>query len=257
MDRGVIRATQEEPLPSAPDAVKPTTDGMNAKGTNSDVPEYLDGGECCHDPCCQPRLMWVGGVEATFLVPDLNSDGVTFAVEELDKDRVDFCDSEDTDVDSMYVSPRIWLGIQGCCWGANVRYWHLQASEGAYDPSIGGLGAWDDYDCGRPDLGFFTCNRLEAYTVDLEITRRFCLHDCWMQAAFGVRHAEIQNNESITGLALTDAGLLNGFARANGTLWPQADLPLFLRELVLQRPLVCHVGPDPDFGRDIRRSQCY
>jgi hypothetical protein len=214
MDRGVIRAAQEEPLPSSPDAVKPTTNGPGSDA-RGDMPEYLSGEECCPDPCCQPRLMWVGGVEATFLVPDLNSDGVTFAVEEFDTDRADFCDSQDTDVDSMYVAPRIWLGIQGCCWGANVRYWHLQASEGTYDPSIGGIGSWDDYDCGRPDLGYFTCNRLEAYTVDLEITRRFCIHDCWMQAAFGVRHAEIQNNESITGLALTDAGLLNGFARAN------------------------------------------
>ena len=54
------------------------------------------------------------------------------------------------------------------------------------------FGTWDDYDCGVPDFGFFNCSRLEAYTVDLELTRRFCIHDCWMQASLGVRHAELE-----------------------------------------------------------------
>jgi hypothetical protein len=36
-----------------------------------------------------------------------------------------------------------------------------------------------------------------------------------MQAAVGVRHAEIEHNEALWGLANTDEGLLTGFARAN------------------------------------------
>lgn len=225
MDQGVIRAAQEEPLPSAPNAVNGRNNRANGTNGNDPIGPTHDSGpipagdECCYDNCncCPPPpcLFWVGGVEATFLVPDLNNQPATFAVEELAKDRIDFCSTETTDVDSMYLSPRIWLGVQGCCWGTNIRYWHLQASEGTYDPSLGGLGTWDDFDCGRPDLGFFSNNRLEAYTVDFEITRRFCVHDCWMQAALGVRHADIQNDESITGLALTDEGILNGFANAN------------------------------------------
>jgi hypothetical protein len=212
-EEGVVRAAQEEPLPAASDDADLNLNRNKVVG-NGLAHAGVDG---CYDNCCPPppRLFWVGGVEATFLNPDLNSDGVSFAIEEIAEDRFDVCESQDTDVDSLYMSPRIWLGIQGCCWGGNIRYWHLQASEGQYDPSIGEFGTWNDYDCGRPDLGFFSCNRLEAYTIDLEITRRFCVHDCWMQAALGVRHAEIQNNESITGLAITNEGMLNGFARAN------------------------------------------
>jgi hypothetical protein len=157
----------------------------------------------------------VGGVEATFLSPDLNNDGAGFQVERIDEDTTEFFSSQTADTDSLYVSPRVWLGVQGCCWGANLRYWHLQASEGSYDPALGSLNGWDDFDCGVPDIGFFSCSRLEAYTVDLELTRRFCIHNCAMQASFGVRHAELWVNESITGLALTEEGLLDGFGRAN------------------------------------------
>jgi hypothetical protein len=56
---------------------------------------------------------------------------------------------------------------------------------------------------------------LEAYTVDLELTRRFCLHDCAMQGSVGVRHAEIEHNEGLFGLANTEEGLLTGSARAS------------------------------------------
>ena len=104
------------------------------------------GGECAYDDCnncCppQPCLFWVGGVEATFLSPDLNNEGASFAIERItpDEDRFDFFSTQINDIDSLYVSPRVWLGVQGCCWGANLRYWHLQASEGSYDPSLGGI----------------------------------------------------------------------------------------------------------------------
>ena len=40
-------------------------------------------GECCPP---QPRLFWTAGVEATFLNPDLNTDGVSVDVEEIDEE---------------------------------------------------------------------------------------------------------------------------------------------------------------------------
>ncbi len=216
MDQGVIRAADEEPLPASPNSASANGQANQARqGNGNDLAasgECYDNCECCPPPPC---LFWVGGVEATFLSPDFNRDGVTFQTERIDDDGTETFLAESSDTDSLYISPRIWLGVQGCCWGANLRYWHLQAEEGEYDPSIGGLGTWDDYDCGRPDVGFFTCSSLEAYTIDLEVTRRFCLHDCWMQASMGVRHAELWADDGITGLALTEEGLLNGFGRAN------------------------------------------
>jgi hypothetical protein len=147
----------------------------------------------------------------------LNSDGVSFEVEELNNTppRYDIFSTATDDIDSFYTSPRIWLGVQGCTWGANLRYWHLQAAEGSFDPSIGALGTWDEFDCGRPDLGYNSASNLEAYTIDLELTRRFCVHDCAMQGTVGVRHADIEHNQGLFGLANTDEGVLTGFARAN------------------------------------------
>ena len=222
-DSDVRHAAEDEPLPVAPQAQG--TNGANASNrnnANNDNLTGLDNSYCndgvCGDSCCapQPCLFWTAGVEATFLNPDLNSrGGPSFAVERFEDDRYDYCSTDSSDLDSLYMSPRIWLGVQGCCWGMDVRYWHLQASEGEFDPSIGGLGSWDDYDCGRPDLGYFSCSRLEAYTIDLELTRRFCINACQMQAALGVRHADLEINQGITGLASTEEGILSGFARAN------------------------------------------
>jgi hypothetical protein len=203
-----IRTAQVEPLPMAPTA-SATQDAPN--GSQSLLTQQ--GMDACCDT--RPMLFWVGGVEATFLTPDLNRSPVSFQRERIDVDGSDIFTGYSNSVDSVYIAPRIWVGVQGCAWGANLRYWHMQASEGSYDPSIGGLGTWDDYDCGIPDIGYFTCSRFEAYTVDLELTRRFCLHDCWMQASVGLRHAEIEHHESFTGLANTEEGLLEGFARAN------------------------------------------
>jgi hypothetical protein len=213
MDSQVVRAAEEESLPPSPGSSG--TQGTN--GAKQNVPHLDDemyyGGDCCPP---QPRLFWTAGVEATFLNPDLNTDGVSVDFEIIDPERHNICSTLSDDLDSIYVSPRIWLGVQGCNWGANLRYWHLQASEGSYDPSIGGLGTWDDYDCGVPDFGFNSCSRLEAYTIDLELTRRFCLNDCAMQAAMGVRHAEIEHSESLWALANSDVnGLFTGMARAN------------------------------------------
>ena len=223
-DSDVRHAAEDEPLPVTPQ--EQGSNGANAANgnnansdnlTNRDT-SYNSDGVCCDTGCCEPQpcLFWTAGVEATFLNPDINSrGGPSFAVERFEDDRYDYCSTDSSDLDSLYMSPRIWLGVQGCCWGMDVRYWHMQASEGEYDPSIGGLGSWDDYDCGRPDLGFFSCSRLEAYTIDLELTRRFCINACQMQAALGVRHADLQINQGITGLASTEEGILSGFARAN------------------------------------------
>jgi len=209
-DAELIRAAQEEALPPESQALTSPPAALAPGAYNGSV--YGDA--CCGDACCPPRrqLFWVSGIEATFLSPDLNNDGATFEIEDVAETRDDWFTSQTDDVDSLYVSPRVWIGIQGCNWGANLRYWHLQASEGGYDPTISELGTWD---AGWPDAGYFTSSRLEAYTIDLELTRRFCIHDHWMQASVGVRHAEIWNAESITGLADTTDGIFEGFAHAD------------------------------------------
>ena len=211
-DGRVVRAAQEEPLPAAPNA---DPFGAEANGNRNGRGPELHHDEMYYGECCppQPSLFWVAGVEATFLNPDINSDGVSWAVEDVLESREEVHISDD--IDSMYLSPRIWIGVQGCAWGANLRYWHLNASESQFDPSIGNAGTWDGFDCGQPNVGFFSMSRLEAYTIDLELTRRFCLHDCAMQGSIGIRHADIQYAESITGTAVASDVNLFGYAEAN------------------------------------------
>ena len=156
--------------------------------------------------------MWTSGIEATFLRPDLNSGYATFGVAEFNENRFDEFSTSTDDVDDFYMSPRLWFGVQGCLWGANVRYWHLRANEGSFDPTLGSDGNWDGPNCGTPDFGYNSCNDLEAYTVDLEVTRRFCCNDCWMQFSAGVRHAEIEQDSSLIATALADDSVLFGFA---------------------------------------------
>jgi hypothetical protein len=173
--------------------------------------------DCMEDACCpQPRpLFWTSGIEATFLRPDLNDGAAAFSVFEASDERFDEFSTTTDDVDDFYMSPRIWFGVQGCLWGANLRYWHLRANEGSFDPTLGSDGEWDGPNCGTPDFGYTSCNDLEAYTVDLEITRRVCLHDCWMQFSAGVRHAEIEHDASLNATALADDSVLFGFAGAH------------------------------------------
>lgn len=211
----IQRLAQVEPIPATPGTPPAEQNPPNGYATTSGQNHYE--GSVYGEDCCPPQrvLFWTAGVEATFLNPDMNSNGAYLSVEDSTIDRFDEFSSISEDVDSIYFSPRAWIGIQGCQWGANLRYFHLQASEGVYDPTLGSLGTWDDFDCGVPDVGYLTASRLEAYTVDLEITRRFCYNDCWMQASAGLRHANIEFSESISGLALTDAGLLSGYGRGN------------------------------------------
>ena len=178
---------------------------------------------CCGDVgCCEPRrpLSWNIGVEATWLHPDLNNVAPTFAVEDVTFDRSTSFSANSADVDSFYISPRIWLGIQGCEWGTLVRYWHMQAAEFNFDGYFDNDGS-SAY--GVPDASYFATGRLDAYTIDWEITRRFCVHDCQMVLSGGVRYALIQSDQSVTGLAttLTDpldeetTVLLNGYGRSD------------------------------------------
>jgi hypothetical protein len=218
------RMLQDELLPEA-EPVPPSSYGersgsKNRKSSGDDSEEPLPVGQGDYygcDPCCPPprMLFWTAGVEATFLNPDLNNSIAQFGVVEASQERADYFDSQDSDVDSFYLAPRVWIGVQGCKWGVNFRYFHLNASEGEYDPVLGSDGSWDGPDCGVPDFGYSACNTLEAYTIDLEVTRRVCIHNCAMQFSMGVRHASLSNDEQIAGAALTDDSAVFGFASAH------------------------------------------
>lgn len=133
-DAKVRTADSEEPMP-APDA--PYSNDRPLGVGEGEPCECLDG-SCCPPP--RP-LFWTSGIEATFLAPDLNDGWAGFSVLEVADNRFDEFSTDTDDIDDLYVAPRLWLGVQGCLWGANVRYWHLRANEGSYDPVLGSDGS--------------------------------------------------------------------------------------------------------------------
>jgi len=171
---------------------------------------------CC--PPCRP-LIWVAGVEATFLWPDANNDDAVFEFEDDYRDVDVAYSSEFGATDSMCLTPRLWLGVQGCQWGTNVRYWHLRGNGRAYDPALDDdADDWshNNFDWNTlADTGFFSDSQLDAYTIDWELTRRFCLGNCASQASFGVRYGSIDFSNSITGVSLDDDARHVGYARSD------------------------------------------
>ena len=166
---------------------------------------------CCQS-CCPPPIVVVG-TEAVFVSPDINGVPVSYQFDDGPAAQSLFIGPafDDGAMDDFYAAPRIWLGVQGPCWGIIGRYYHLRAGENAHDPLVP-PGALADH-------SFDVNNILEAYYTDIELTRNFCLHGCKNQFTFGVRYANLEHHESIYGrsIVLTDEvdALIQGGARRN------------------------------------------
>lgn len=160
---------------------------------------------CGADACCPPCRLptWAFGTEATFLAPQYSSGDVSYLVSDVAADASRHFAVDE--VNALTVAPRIWLGVQGPCWGIVGRYWHLRDSDTGHEPFS--ISPSDG------DYGFLTNSRFEAYTVDLELTRAFCVHATKMTAAIGARYAAMEQHNSVLGFAAVDDDVLTGTAR--------------------------------------------
>ena len=159
---------------------------------------------CCPPPVCRPTF-WVGGVEATFLAADFNNDGVTYLLEDniaAPPVNVPFGSEDTSDLESLYIAPRLWLGIQRCNCGLVARYWHMRAHNNSYDPFIFAPGAFE----GIQDVGFFTFNNLDLYTTDIEGTYSFCCCRSKHTLSFGARYADADHTAGLDTLADVNNG---------------------------------------------------
>jgi hypothetical protein len=237
-DRDLRNANEQEPMP-APASANNGKSGQNGYSNGNGCGSCNSGcdtcggcnscndgcGNCgCDIGCCNPApcLFWSAGVEATFLSPNLNDNNATFEFVNTSEERD--CFNSTNGIDSLYVAPRIWLGVESCCWGVDVKYWQMQASSQGWDPALGDGGIWNGPDCGVPDIGHFSENTMSVYALDLEVSRRLCVRDCWMQFSGGIRHAEFRHdqvivgnaNDSLPGATINDPSIstnLIGYAR--------------------------------------------
>lgn len=150
-------------------------------------------GEC--RPACDGRCYWYAGVDAVFLAPNFKYTQAQFAATDLLNNVTNVSNANAASVENnLYAAPRLRVGLQGECWGLVGRYWELQASETAFDPL-------------SDTAGYVAQDRLDAYTVDLEVTRLLCWRNCFMNMGLGVRHAGFDRDTMLTAMsAFPDGG---------------------------------------------------
>ncbi len=156
----------------------------------------------CDTACCGPAKCgsWGAriGVEATFLKPDFKDSDVSYLIDDLGLGALDEVNGGLADAEYLGVAPRLSMGLVHCSgWGMRGRFWQLdQSDHGAqlFDPVLG------------ENLGGSAVSSFEAYTIDLEATRDFCVRGWDMIGSFGARHAAIEYGQSATVNSIFDLG---------------------------------------------------
>ncbi len=169
-----------------------TGQAASSEQTTSSAPaEHIDHGEpvvleeTC-DNCqavvancgCRKNRHWYVGVEATALVPNIKGRRAGTLLNNATGPTNTFYTGGD--VEHLIPAPRIWVGLQGECWGVQFRYWEMNDSGYDFRPLLlsDGIEAWE---------------RLSLYTIDMELTRRLRFRCTDMMASVGVRYAEFGN----------------------------------------------------------------
>jgi len=163
--------------------------------------DQIDCGDgCCKKKCCRPKRGFYVGMETTFLSPTTDGSSTRVDITDIGGGTTNSYFGENND--DVIVGPRIWLGVQGDKWGVQARYWELDDTAASVVP----FGAT----AGSTSLDVF-----EAYTLDFELTRKFCRRQTDMVASFGVRHARLSNFNSVSATELVGADLQTASAWTN------------------------------------------
>ena len=125
----------------------------------------------------------------------------------------------DTQFDySQELAPRVWVEVLGSdALGMRAIYWQFDHAAGTAvgQPPANGFGSIIPPDFGNIDLSTtvpgsqFTANSdINAYTIDLELTKAMNWGRCGFLTAFGLRYAEIQ--QSYTGELQNEMNVTQG-----------------------------------------------
>jgi hypothetical protein len=193
------------------------TTGDEAPGSISDAPapalDSKTSGVCaaCVNSCCNcmgdcRNRCWQGfiGVEAALLAPVVNHGGgntsynFTTTVGGAPTANNTYTTSS---VNGMIVTPRIWAGLMGECWGVGVRYWR-------FANGIGGgalAGANGNFPLGA-NAGLYNQSYLQLQTFDLEAIRRIqhCDGQIWLSA--GARYGQLNRTGAVSGIESIGGG---------------------------------------------------
>lgn len=187
------KAVEESPVLQAavsrwedPAPPQPVPSAENANGNGSIVAPCSTGG--CVESCCSPGFQWIVGVEGTFFWPQFSRSFLRNTLtNDLGTEAIVSNTANGSSEGRLLASPRITAGLQGERWGLVGRYWYASNWGGTFSPSIPG----------SADLGVRGFDGFRAYTVDMEIQRRFCLCNWDMYGFGGLRYASIDNDRNL------------------------------------------------------------
>ncbi|MCH2130449.1 MAG: hypothetical protein MK179_14990, partial [Pirellulaceae bacterium] len=160
----------------------PSIDEKLVEGEISAFP--CDG--CTKNPCC-PGLAPYSGIESTFLFPILAA-STTF-VETVSPLETIIVNQNDATIDeSMFVAPRIWLGLQYGLWGVEARFFSFNASESVFSSQTTLV-----------TRNFSAFERVQATTADIELFKKWCNH-CGndRRRSVGYRHIKLDAANEVT-----------------------------------------------------------
>lgn len=163
--------------------------------------------------CCDP--FWYAGAEVVFVDIDAKTGG-SIILAQLDStapgvSTVGFRDGDGLN-DTGY-APRLWVGRRlGDTWAVQGRYWNLSQNDAfrpAINPAIPPVGT---------NFATYTeADRLEAYTIDLDLVRS-SYYEAWKFDTFvGARHASFGIDSQIHGFGVFTTGNFTNLFLANGS----------------------------------------
>ncbi|HEX4145797.1 MAG TPA: hypothetical protein VHY91_19990 [Pirellulales bacterium] len=197
------------PIPDAPDSDAEPVAGKPAAGDSATPPSCMPNGGCACLGDCRRGFQTFVGVEALFLAPTQNTGGGTNYSVFNGSPTTPTNSYNSSSVSGMIVTPRLWLGIMGECWGVGVRYW--QFNNGAGGPVFpSGTNA------GLASAGF-----LKLQTFDLEAIRRIYYGNSQLWFSVGSRYAQFSHGSSISSTDFIGGGTATASAASgagfNGT----------------------------------------
>ncbi len=159
--------------------------------------DVLGGCSSVCDPdsfCCRHI---VATAEAVWLAPLNNQRVGTYEILDRGDRPISQYSAASATSDGLVATPRIMLGIQGECWGAQLRYWRMEEPQAVnnLDPVVG--------------TGLFAQSNFKAETIDLELTRMLCIGESQAQFSVGLRYAQLEQSASVSANEILNYGIGN------------------------------------------------
>ena len=187
-----VMAAEGESYLSQPRFLMATFDGPPAAAPEAPavaaapVMEDFSCSGCNHVDCCCPSWRLGASVEATFFWPTVNGTSTYTELGSISGGTLttNTYDAGSEQTDDLFAAPRIWIGAKRDCWGIGTRFWWMDQCVSSQSDTIS-------------PTSFFTIDReLEAYTIDLELTRDVCVLGNEAMLSAGIRYGRVENGAS-------------------------------------------------------------